>query len=267
MIKYRFISLLFVAILLGYISSACTSEIEEYFVQDGSIRLTSKISSTSRVTDQSLQSTEIVEGQQVGVTITEAESVHENVAWLVGKNGSLTNTGANVYWGTTDATITAYHPYCADWTGSNHTFSVNTDQSTDEGYLNSDLLWAKTTASPTNNPVALKFTHKLSKINVTLINDGNEDMSNATISICGTNISTGFNPETGELYAVTESIADIKASVTTESAYTASAIIVPQTMEQGTKFIKITLGDKDYHYTLPEEQVLSRDRLTNLQLK
>ncbi len=257
----------FVAILLGCSFWACTSEIEEYFVQDGSIRLTSKISSTSRVTDQSLQSTQIVEGQQVGVTITEAESAHENVAWLVGKNGSLTNTGANVYWGATDVIITAYHPYCADWTGSNHTFSVNTDQSTDEGYLNSDLLWAKTTASPTNNPVALKFTHKLSKINVTLINDGNEDMSNATITICGTNISTGFNPDTGELYAVTESIADIKASVTTESAYTASAIIVPQTMEQGTKFIKITLGDKDYHYTLPEEQVFESGQAYGFTIK
>lgn len=267
MIKYRFISQLFVAILLGCISSACTSEIEEYFVQDGSIRLTIEISSTSRVTDQSLQSTQIVEGQQVGVTITEAESAHENVAWLVGKNGSLTNTGANVYWGATDVIITAYHPYCADWTGSNHTFSVDTDQSTDEGYLNSDLLWAKTTASPTNNPVALKFTHKLSKINVTLINDGNEDMSNATITICGTNISTGFNPDTGELYAVTESIADIKASVTTESAYTASAIIVPQTMEQGTKFIKITLGDKDYHYTLPEEQVFESGQAYEFTIK
>ena len=252
---YRLISQFLVAILLSCCFPSCISEAEEFFVQDGTIRLASNIASTSRVTDQSLQSTQIVEGQQVGVTITGATPDHENVAWVVGKNGSLSNTGDAVYWGATDATITAYHPYHSSWTGTSHTFSVNTDQSKEEGYLNSDLLWATTTASVATNPVTLNFTHKLSKINVTLVNKGNENINNATITLCGVNVATGFNPQTGELYAVTESIADIKASVTTQSAYTASAIIVPQTLAQGTKFIKITFEDKDYHYTLPEDQV------------
>jgi hypothetical protein len=252
---YRLISRIMATILLCFCFPSCISEVEEFFVQDGTIRLTSEITSTSRVTDQSLQSTQIVEGQQVGVTITGAASDHENVAWVVGKNGSLSNTGSAVYWGTTNATITAYHPYHSSCTGTSHTFTVNTDQSTDEGYLNSDLLWTTTTASATTKPVALNFTHKLSKINVTLVNKGNENISNATITLCGVNVATGFNPQTGELYAVTENIADIKASVTTDCAYTASAIIVPQTLAQGTKFIKITFEDKDYHYTLPEDLV------------
>lgn len=252
---YRLISRIMATILLGCCFPSCISEVEEFFVQDGTIRLTSEITSTSRVTDQSLQSTRIAEGQQVSVTITGAASDHDNVAWVVGKNGSLSNTGSAVYWGTTNATITAYHPYHSSWTGTNHTFTVSTDQSTDEGYLNSDLLWATTTASVATNPVTLNFTHKLSKINVTLVNKGNENISNATITLCGVNVATGFNPQTGELYAIAEDIADIKASVTTDSAYTASAIIVPQTLAQGTNFIKITFEDKDYHYTLPEDQV------------
>ena len=252
---YRLISLFMATILLNCCFLSCISGVEEFFVQDGTIRLTSEITSTSRVIDQTLQSTQIVEGQQVGVTITGAASEHENVAWVVAKNGSLSNTDTFVYWGSTDATITAYHPYNSSWIGTNHTFTVSTDQSKEEGYLNSDLLWAITTASATTNPVALNFTHKLSKINVTLVNKGNENISNATITLCGVNIATGFNPQTGELYAVTENVADIKASVTTESAYTASAIIVPQTMKSGSRFIKITFEDKDYHYTLPEEQV------------
>lgn len=267
MIKYRLISQLIITIILSCCFSACTNEIEEYFAQDGSIRLTSSILPTSRVTDQSLQSTQIVEGQQVGITITGANTAHENVVWLVGKAGSLTNTGSNVYWDTTDITIMAYHPYHANWTENNYTFSVNTDQSTDDGYLNSDLLWAKTTSSPSNNPTELSFSHKLSKINVTLINDGNEDMSNATITICGTNISTGFNTQTGELYSVTKNIADIKASVTTENSYTASAIIVPQTIEQGTKFIRINLGDVDYHYTLSEDHVFESGQVYHFTLE
>ena len=252
---YRLISRIMATILLCFCFPSCISDVEEFFVQDGTIRLTSEITSTSRVTDQSLQSIQIIEGQQVGVTITGAASDHENVAWVVGKNGSLSNTGSAVYWGTTNATITAYHPYHSSCTGTSHTFTVNTDQSTEEGYLDSDLLWTTTTASATTKPVALNFTHKLSKINVTLVNKGNENISNATITLCGVNVATGFNPQTGELYAVTENIADIKASVTTDCAYTASAIIVPQTLAQGTKFIKITFEDKDYHYTLPEDLV------------
>ena len=94
---YRLISRIMATILLCFCFPSCISEVEEFFVQDGTIRLTSEITSTSRVTDQSLQSTRIVEGQQVGVTITGAASDHDNVAWVVGKNGSLSNTGSAVY--------------------------------------------------------------------------------------------------------------------------------------------------------------------------
>lgn len=45
------------------------------------------------------------------------------------------NTGTHVYWGTTGVTITVYHPYNSGWTGNNHTFSVNTDQSTEKDYF------------------------------------------------------------------------------------------------------------------------------------
>ena len=259
---YRLISQFMAAILFTCCFFACSSEDGEIFDDDKGkdkdktvVNLNSRIVPVSGVTNQGLQSTQIVEGQKVGVTITGAATVHKNVAWTVGKNGSLSNTGTAAYWGASEATITAYHPYHSNYTGSNQTFTVSTDQSKEEGYLNSDLLWATTTASSATNPVTLNFSHKLSQINVTLVNDGNIDMSQAAITLCGTNIATGFNPQTGELYTVTENIADIKASVTTDSAYTASAIIVPQTLAQGTNFIKITFEDKDYHYTLPEDQV------------
>ena len=257
---YRLMSQFMAVILLNCCFFACSGEDEEVFdndkVKDKTVvNLNSKIVSISGATDQGLQSTQIVEGQKVGVTITGVAAVHKNVAWTVGKNGSLNNTGAAAYWGTTNATVTAYHPYHSTYTGTDQTFTVNTDQSTEEGYLNSDLLWASTTASSAANPVTLNFSHKLSQINVTLVNDGNIDMSEATIILCGTNIATGFNPQTGELYAVTESIADIKAYVTTESTHTASAMIVPQSLKEGSEFIEISVGEEDYYYTLPEDQV------------
>jgi hypothetical protein len=230
--------------------TSCTNDAEDMLAPE--IKLTSEIM-PSRVTSLDYQSTRIVEGQQIGVTITGAKSEHRNIAWTAGANGALHNENSPVYWGETDITVTSYHPYNADFNGTSYVFSVHTDQSANAGYLNSDLLWATKTAGLTDQPIALAFTHQLAKINVTLTSEDIADLSNASIFICGTNIATGFNPATGELSAATSHIAEIKASVTTDKAYTGSAIIVPQWVKKGTPFIKIKINNKDLHYTLPED--------------
>ena len=232
--------------------SACTNDTEDILTQESEIKLTSEIT-PSRVNSLNYQSTQIVQGQQVGVTIIGARTEHNNVAWIAGSNGILTNTGSTLYWGKSDVSIRAYHPFNADWTGSCHTFSVNTDQSSDENYLNSDLLWTSTTASKSSNPISLNFLHKLAKINVTLTSEDIDDLSNATISICGTNITTDFNPNNGEL-SNSSNTQDIIAGTTTVNASTAAAIIVPQTIPNGTHLIKVSHNNKNFIYTLPVDK-------------
>ena len=175
--------------------TSCTNDAEDMLAPE--IKLTSEIM-PSRVTSLDYQSTRIVEGQQIGVTITGAKSEHRNIAWTAGANGALHNENSPVYWGETDITVTSYHPYNADFNGTSYVFSVHTDQSANAGYLNSDLLWATKTAGLTDQPIALAFTHQLAKINVTLTSEDIADLSNASIFICGTNIATGFNPATGK---------------------------------------------------------------------
>ncbi len=234
--------------------SACNSE-ENLPSNESVIRLTSEVTPMSRGTNLNQQSTQIVNGQKVGVTITGAKSEHNNVAWTVGNNGEMTNTGDPVYWGDGDATITSYHPYNAGWGETDVTFSVNTDQRTDNGYLNSDLLWSTKTASKSTDAIALTFNHKLAKINITLTSTDIADLSNATISICNTRINTGFNPITGELSAASTAMSStIIAGVTTTEAKTASAIIIPQIVTAGTKFIQIEHLGKIYYYTLPTDK-------------
>ena len=236
--------------------SACTNDAEEVLTQESEIKLTSEIT-PSRVTSLDYQSTQIVEGQQIGVTITGAKSEHKNVAWTLGTDGALTNTDDAVYYsGNNTATITAYHPYNSAWIGTSHAFSVNTDQSDETNYRNSDLLWATASSSKTDKAVGLIFAHKLAKVNVTLTSTDIADLSGATISICGTNIATNFNPSTGELSAATADVQEIEAGVTTEEAYTASAIVVPQTVANGTKFIKVVHGSKTFYYTLAADKEL-----------
>ena len=253
-------------VLLGAFS-ACTQKDGEQLLQGNEIKLTSRIMPDTRTTDQDLQSIQIVEGQQVGVTIIGATSEHKNVSWIVGKDGALKNSGTSIFWSDDEITVTSYHPFNKDWVGSNHTFSVNTDQSTDSGYLNSDLLWASTTASMLETPISLSFSHKLAKINVTLSSDDITDLSAAIIYICGTNVSTGFNPETGTLFATTGRIAEIKSSVTTKDAYIASAVIVPQTVTKGTPLIKIIYNDREFLYTLSEDMAYESGHSYNYGLK
>ena len=235
--------------------SACTDNAGDVLAGENEIRLTSEIA-PSRVTSLDYQSTQIVPGQEVGITITGAKAAHKNVAWRVGEDGMLTNTGDPVFWANEDVVITAYHPYNSAWTGTSHEFSVSTDQSDNANYRNSDLLWAMTTSSMTKNAIPLVFEHKLAKVNVTLRSEDIDDLSGAVISICGTNVTTSFNPTTGSLSATATDVQEIKAGETTSSAYTASAIVVPQTVANGTKFIKIVLGDKTFYYTLSTDKEL-----------
>ena len=254
----KFYSFALVALVaLVAIFTACTYEITESIPTELEIKLKSEVTLASRVADANYQSTQIVEGQQVGVTITGAKNGHINGTWTAGADGSLTNTEEAVYYGNGAATITAYHPYNSIWASKNHMFSVSTDQSTNEGYLVSDLLWATATSAKTESPVVLTFAHMLAKINVTLTSTDMTDLSDATISICGTNIATSFNSETGELSAATTAnVQEITAGVTTPNALTASAIVIPQTVEAGTKFIKVSHGGKTLYYTLTADKEL-----------
>lgn len=261
--KSKFMTWAFIATTIGF--SACSNVAEEVPAEKKEIRLTSEII-PSRVTSLDYQSKQIIEGRQVGVTISGAAEKHENVLWNVEGNGKLVPSDA-VHWAQTKAIITAYHPFNSQWTGLEHEFSVHTDQSTNAGYLDSDLLWATATSSPMDMPVSLLFNHKLAKINITLTSTEVSDLSDAIIYICGTQISAKFNPSTGELSATTSNVADIKASVTTESAYTASAIIIPQVVASETDFIKIHHQGKEYCYTLAESNTYESGKSYNFLLE
>lgn len=238
------------AIMTGASFTACTNETEEVFAQQSNeIKLTSAITPESRANDTGLQSDKIETGQQVGVTITGAKSDHKNIAWKAESDGSLTNLGNTLYWGTGDVNITAYHPYNSQWTGTEHTFSVQTDQynnGNNNNYLNSDLLWVKKTVQKTTEPIKLLFEHKLSKI---IIYVTAESYSN--VSICGTITSAKFDLSTGNVTPQATTPSDIKVSVDGNSA---AAIIIPQTVNANTKFIKVENNGKTYYYTLSTDK-------------
>jgi len=250
--KNKWFGLALVA-MFGASFSACSNGAEELLAQESEIKLTNEIN-PSRVANQDLQSTQIVEGQEVGVTINGAKSEHVNINWEAQEDGTLLNLGNMLYWGDSKATVKGYHPYNSTWKGIDQmeSFSVAVDQTENSGYLQSDLLWAEAEGTNKNEAIKLSFTHKLAKINITFTSSDISDFKDAIVYICGTNIATLFNPITGDLEEVeTPSILDIKAG---KDAASASAIIVPQTVDKGTVFIELLHNSKIYQYTLPAEK-------------
>lgn len=252
--KTRF-SVLSLGLLLGLGLYSCSSAEEEFIPEEQQveIKLTSAIlTPETRGANASEQSTQIISGQAVGVTIANASAAHDNVQWNVGTNGALTSTSTSpIYYATTAATITAYHPYNAAWsTLTTQQFSVQEDQSAD-GYKNSDLLWTTKTQERTAGNVSLIFAHKLAKVNVNLTSSTFTDteLATATISIASVELNTGIDLSTGALSAATTS--NVGEIVAAKNSATASAIVVPQTVASGKVLIKVKLGSAVYGYTLP----------------
>lgn len=247
-----------VATMLGIGFSACTNETEEVLTQESEIKLTSEIT-RSRVTSD-LQSEQLEEGRTIGVTITGSKSGNDyvNKLWTSDGEGGLSTT-QTVYWANTDIDVIAYHPFNEEWTSGTKTFTVSNDQSDENNYLNSDLLFAsKTSIAKTESAISLTFSHKLAKINVTLQPEYDTDaertkLSSAVISICNTKTSTTIDLSNGTV--PTEAIGDVE-EITVGTGLTASAIVIPQTVSSGTKFIKVDLGSKTFYYTLPSDKQL-----------
>ena len=135
-------------------------------------------------------------------------------------------------------------------------FSVQADQTSETagaGYLASDLIWATPlskveSSSSTQN---LSFVHKLARVKVALSpGDGfvAADLTSAKIEILNTLPTTTFKPSDG---TITDATGDVTAITACTASNTGFAIVIPQTVAKGTAFIKITLGSKEYIYSIP----------------
>ncbi len=238
--------------------TSCSSD-DEMQEQSGNgqvrMELTSNITQ-SRSANTSLQMTQLVAGVQVGVFAKGTYgyiSGGNNVLQTADGTGGF--TGSPIYFPSGDEAVSvyAYAPYNSSWdemSGADADFTIATDQSTDNGYLKSDLLRgipatanSFTKANPT---VALNFDHMLAKLTVKfrLGDDADVDLKGATINIVNTLPSTTLNVENGTLGVAKGNATSIKAVTFADDAtiFTASAVIVPQAVAAG-DFIQVVLTD------------------------
>lgn len=229
----------------------------------GEIRLTSGVQVQSRA--GTAPDTQIANGERVAVYVDEATSpaaqLYGNNVLTADGNGGFSGgtamyfpaSGKNVdiYAFHTNATLAEAFP-----TSIEH--SVAADQT--GGYASSDLLYAaRTGVKHTTSAVDLTFHHLLSKVDVTLTPGKglkDTDLEGAVITIENTRLKATFTPDKTAAVAdqsaraamvkpaeSNNDVASIKILTATASNLSASAVIVPQTLATGTKFIKVTLAN------------------------
>lgn len=154
--------------------ASCTNEdMQDIQNADGRtpIALVSSVNN-SRSANAGLQEAQLAKDMNVGVFVNNGEAgLIEN-----GNNNRLAADGAGALVGGnamyypidgSAVSIYAYAPYSDGWALGENTFTVSADQSTDEGYLASDLLYGtpdNNSITSSANPVSIHFKHKLSKL-------------------------------------------------------------------------------------------------------
>lgn len=217
------------------------------------ITLVSNIAA-SRSANINLQKVQIAEDVEVGVFARTADGYitdGDNAKVIADGSGNFTGTVLYFPKDGQAVSVNAYAPYNAAFTSKdkeNVEFSVAADQSTDEGYLKSDLICgapAGENSFTKDNPVvALNFEHKLSKLTVkfTIGEEANIDLKGATINIVNTLPTTTLKVSSGVIGDATGVATTIKAVVFNDATtdFRASAVLVPQTVEAGS-FIQVIL--------------------------
>ena len=234
------------------------------------LRLTSALEVQSRAAHGF--DTQLKEGETVHVWVDDAatdESLYSSNTLTAGSGGTLTG-GETMYFPATgnNASIYAIHGNfgntdMVDFWGKEQTHTVAQDQRTGQGpdgYAQSDLVYCKLTdVSRNGNPTSinLTFKHLLSKVEVVLV-QGAGNPSITKVEILNTKLEAKFTPsKTDGTVTVTASGTEEENPIVIDNDLNADneAVIVPQTLAEGTEFIRVTTDEnKELIYKLPAEK-------------
>ena len=216
---------------------------------NGEIRLSSGVTvQQTRTNSTNVPDTQIAEDEVVKVVVAKQSSDSHDydgytLDFTADGNGGLSSStlmyypasgmGVNIY---------AYHP--ADAAAS---FSVQENQSVDEDYCKSDLLYSKAQDYARRKEAhSLTFVHKLCKVTYSLVQGaGSPDLTGATVKWMNVAKTIGFTAATGVVATPT-----ITATITPHATY--GAVIVPQTVSSGTKLLQVTLANGGVLYYTPD---------------
>ena len=231
--------------------TACSNDNEQVFTPaEGEIQLQMVHPAQTRATDTSFENTD-----EIGVYVTNADSKLQLGGNEVNNerfvyNGSSWTSPRKVYWNTGNHNVYAYYPYSQTVNDvEDYQFSVQTDQSTAEGYTKSDFMWACVNGvAASNDAVKMQFAHKLSCVNVVLEKGESyegEIPANTEVYLYSTVPDALISLTTGDAckdsYGSSASIRCYQ-----ESATKYKAIVVPQNLLSRRPLVEVVIGNVSY---------------------
>lgn len=213
----------------------------------------------TRTTSTALQSTQFAQGEQIyvyfptHVTVGTTTSASSTTYTTTDANGA-TAPATQPYMNSNiqEADIHAYYP--SSHRQSTESFSVLADQTSDDNYKASDLMYATTSVTKTAAATvtgSLTFSHRMAKIIVTATADTGKGVSavtkvriiggyrTATIATplsCAMKTDDGFSNQLSTSSAIT-----LYDNATGEASVSCAGLIPPQTIAAGTAFLEVTV--------------------------
>lgn len=230
--------------------------------------------------------------ENVGVSIKGSDDTYlaDNKQFLIASDGTLTDPDEVKYYFPTNGTtlsVYAYAPYNA--TAMPASFEVKADQSLDDDYIASDILYGlPSNGNPIShlnggNNVVLDFKHKCAKIVVTLT--PGEGFTKADLE--GSVLTTGKVYTKMDLTAATDGSCTATGSKTAvklatysenngnptydvDGKLTTAAVLVPQTVAAGSSLFVLTFPESSstmpLYLTLPSALTLTEGKVYHLDI-
>ena len=204
----------------------------------------------TRVTETAFEAND-----SIGVYVTSADAAlqlggNEVNNELFTYNGSSWSSKRKVYWNKGSHNVFAYYPYTKRVNDvKDYSFSVQADQSTQQGYAQSDFLWASAKdVVASASPVTMQFSHRLSNVVVRLEKGENFEgnlPTNAEVYIYNTVAKGVIDLSTGDVakdnYAGTTSIRCLKRA---NDEF--QAIVVPQNITSRRPLVEVVVDNVSY---------------------
>lgn len=184
-----------------------------------------------------------------GVLVDSGNQV-DNARYTYDEKSMTWTSSGSVYYkdAETNIDLYAYYPYSNPQSVGAYKFEVAQDQSGEnavDGYGQSDFLWAYAeNVTPSSNAIKLRFSHRLSCVNVVLnegsgFDAGEWDALDKSVLVMSTTRTADIDLSTGVATATGE--AALEGIVMKDGAEGFRAIVVPQSVDAGKALLDITV--------------------------
>ncbi len=250
-ISYRF-SFRHSLLLLAAMLLACTpcSKSDDYVYVDDTVDYSGRV--TTKVTDSSGNESALTAGSELGVYATNSSGDVTLHTVKAAKDGSIVLPVS-----AKKESLVAYLPYQEEWDESamreTELFTVKENQSTLDGYNASDLMIGVN--DPDDAESGMRFTHVLAQVVINIVDaTGTNDFYH-----CGVTLYNVKNTVSVDLSKQSVStVEDMRGNITmlptlvSDFRLTVKAVVAPQQIEGGERFITFTNNGYSRRYSIPQ---------------